>query len=69
MLVFEAVVIQEDAGGWQAFNEAVEKRPGLGVDPVEVFADHHQWLDLTLPQQQALECIQGPLAALGRMGT
>ena len=58
---------EEDAGGRQALHEAVEKRLGLGIDPVEVFEDQQQRLDLTLAQQQALECVQGPLPALERV--
>jgi hypothetical protein len=32
----------------QAFDEAVQQRLGLGVDPVEVLEDHHERLDLSL---------------------
>ena len=53
MLILGAVVDEEeDAGGRQAVDEAIEERLGLGVDPVEVFADQQHGLDLTLAQQR-----------------
>src|SRR5882724_5209312 len=58
VLVLGAVVDeQEQAGGGQALNQAVEDRLGLGVDPVQVLED----------QEQALDGLKSALAALRRI--
>ena len=68
VLILGAVVDQQQqAGGGQALHQAVEERLGLGVDPVQVLEDQQQGLHLALPQQQALEGVQGALAALRRI--
>ena len=68
VLVLGAVVDQqEQTGGGQALDQAVEERLGLGVDPVQVLEDQEQRLHLALAQQQALERLQGALAALRRI--
>ena len=55
VLVLGPVVDEEqDAGGRQALDEAVEQRLGLGVDPVEILEEEEQRLDLALPEQQPL---------------
>ena len=65
VLVLGAVVDeQEQAGGGQALDQAVEDRLGLGVDPVQVLEDQQQRLHLALAQQQALDGLEGALAAL-----
>ena len=51
----------------QALDQAVEERLGLGVDPVQILEDQQQRLHLALPQEQPLDGIQRPLAALGRI--
>ena len=43
------------------------KRLRLGVDPVQVLEDQQQRLHLALAQQQALDGVERPLAALGRV--
>ena len=49
VLVLRAVVDeQEQAGGGQALDQAVEDRLGLGVDPVQVLEDQEQRLYLAL---------------------
>ena len=58
---------QQDARRREALHQAVEKRLGLGVDPVQVLEDHQERLDLALPQQQPLEGVEGALPALGRV--
>jgi hypothetical protein len=51
VLVLRTVVDQQQqAGGGQALHHAVEKRLGLGVDPVQVLEDQQQRFPLTLPQ-------------------
>ena len=68
VLVLGAVVDEEQQPRRrQAVDQAVEQRLGLGVDPVEVLEDHEQRLDLALAQQQALDGVERPLAALGRV--
>ena len=53
--VLRAVVDQQqDAGGRQALDQAVEQRLGLGVDPVQILEDQQQRLLLALAQQQPL---------------
>ena len=65
VLVLGSVVDQQqEAGCWQAVDEAVEQGLGLGIDPVQVFEDQQQRLHLALAQQHALERLQGTLAAL-----
>ena len=68
MLVLGAVVDQEqEPGRRQALDQAVEQRLRLGVDPVQVLEDQQQRLHLALAQQQALERVEGALAALRRV--
>ena len=68
MLVLGAVVDEEEqARGRQAFDEAVEQRLGLGVDPVQVLEEDEQGLDLALPEQQPLDAVERALAALRRI--
>ena len=65
MAVLGAVVDEEqEARRGQALDEAIEEGLGLAVDPVQVLEDHHQRLDLALVQQQALDRVERPLAAL-----
>ena len=65
VLVLGAVVDQQQQpGGGQALDQAVEQRLGLGIDPVQVLEDEEQRLHLAFAQQQALEGLQGALAAL-----
>ena len=68
VLILGAVVDQEqEAGGGQALDQAVEQGLGLGVDPVQVFEDQQQRLHLALAQQHPLERLQRALAALRRI--
>ncbi len=65
MLVLGPVVDeQQEPGRRQALDQAVEQRLGLGVDPVEVLEDHEERLDLALPEQEPLDGVERPLAAL-----
>ena len=65
MLVLRAIVDQQQqTGRRQALHQAVQQGLGLRVNPVQVLEDHEQRLFLALPQQQALEGLQGALAAL-----
>ena len=57
--VLRAVVDQQqDAGGRQALDQAVEQRLGLGVDPVQVLEDQQQRLLLALAQQQPAQRVE-----------
>ena len=68
MVILRAIVHEEEeAHGRQAVDEALEERLGLGIDPVQVFADQQHGLDLTLAHQEALEGVEGPLAPLRRI--
>ena len=68
VLVLGAVVDQEQQpGGRQTLDQAVEQRLRLGIDPVQVFEDQEQRLHLAFAQQQALERVEGALAALRRV--
>src|SRR5882724_9888954 len=58
---------EQQTSGGEAFNEAVEQRLGLRVDPVQVLADQQQGLHLAFAQQHALERGQRALAALRRI--
>ena len=64
--VLRAVVDQQqDPGGRQALDQAVEQRLGLGVDPVQVLEDQQQRLLLALAQQQPLDARRGSGGAAG----
>lgn len=65
VLILRAVVDeQQETGGGQALHQTIEQGLGLGVDPVQILEDEQQGLELTLPQEQAFEGVQGTLAAL-----
>ena len=65
MLVLRPVVDQQqEPGGRQALDQAVEQGLGLGIDPVQVFKDQQQRLHLAFAQQQALEAVERALAPL-----
>ena len=68
MLVLRTVVDQQQqAGRRQTVDEQVEKRLRFRINPVQVFEDQQQRLRLALAQQQALERLEGALAALRRV--
>ena len=54
-------------GAGEPVDEAVEPRLGLGIDPVQVFEDQEQRLDLALAQDQVPEGFERVLAALARL--
>ena len=58
---------EQDARGREALDQAVEQRLALGVDPVEILEEHEERLDLTFPQEEPLDRVQGPLPALRRV--
>ena len=65
MLVLGAVVDeQEEPGGGQALDEAIQEDLGLDVDPVQVVEEQHERLDVALPEQQTLHGVQCPMPAL-----
>ena len=65
MLVLGPVVHQEEyRGGGEAVQEAVEKRLRPRIDPVQVFKEQEQRLELTFAQQQALHRLQRLLTTL-----
>ena len=66
MLVLGPVVDQqEEPGRGQALDQAVEQGLCLGIDPVQVLEDHEERLLLALPEQEALDGVEGALPALG----
>ncbi len=67
MPVLRAVVDeQQEPGRRQALDQAVERGLRLRVDPVEVFDDDQERLDLALPQEEPLQGVDGALAPLRR---
>ena len=68
MLVLGAIIDQqEDPRGRQALDQAVQQRLRLGIDPVQILEDQHQWLHLAFAQQHPLEGVERALAALRRV--
>ena len=68
MLVLRPVVDQEKKScGRQAFDQAVQERLRFGIDPVQILEDHEQGLHLALAEQEALDGVEGPPAALRRI--
>ena len=60
VLILRAVVDQEqEPGGRQALDQAIEQGLRLGIDPVQIFEHQQQRLHLAFAQQQALERLQG----------
>ena len=66
VLVLGAIVHQQQhAGVGDRVGQQVEKRLRLGIDPVEVFKGHYQWMIQTLAEHQSFDCVQrAPLAQL-----
>jgi hypothetical protein len=60
-------VIPQHAGRGQAFDQGVQQRLRLGIDPVQVLEHQTQGLHLALPQQHPFEPFQRPLSSLGRI--
>ena len=68
VLVLRPIVDQEqEPGGRQALDQAVEQGLRLGVDPVQILEDQEQWLLLALAQEHALEGLERALAPLRRI--
>ena len=68
MLILRPVVDQEQKPRRRhAVDQTVQERLRFGVDPVQVLEDHQQRLHLALAQQQALDGVERPLAALWRI--
>jgi hypothetical protein len=68
VLILRAIVDQQKQPRCrQALDQAVEKRLGLGVDPVQVLELDQDRLHLALAEQQALDTVERPLAALRRL--
>ena len=68
MLVLRPVINQQqEPGGGQALDQAVQQGLGLGIDPVQILEDQQQRLHLTFTEEQALEAVERPLAPLGRI--
>jgi len=55
---------QEESGGREALDQSIEQGLGLRIDPVQILDDKEQGLTLALPEQETLDRIQHPLAAL-----
>ena len=68
MLVLRSIVHQQQQpGGGQALDQAVEQGLGLRIDPVQILKDQQQGLRLAFPQQHPLERLQRALAPLRRI--
>src|SRR5262245_48258807 len=71
MLVLRPVVHeQEQPGGTETLDQAVQQRLSLAVDPVEVLEDHHERLLAGLPEEQTLHAVESlppPLLRDGRL--
>src|SRR5262249_57021017 len=59
---------QQQTCRWQTFDQVVEQRLGLGIDPVEILEQDQERLYLALAQEQSLDAIERPLASLLRGG-
>jgi hypothetical protein len=55
---------QQDPCGGDAFDQGAQQRLGLLVDPVEILDDHEEWLHPALAEQQTLDGVKRPPAAL-----
>jgi hypothetical protein len=65
VLVLRTIVGEEqDAGGGQTLEQAVEEGLGLAVDPVKILEHEAERLDLTLAEQQSLDRVERSLPAL-----
>jgi hypothetical protein len=68
VLVLRPVVDQQqEPGGGEALDQALQEGLGLGVDPVEVLEHNQERLHLALAEQEALESVHGALATLRRV--
>ena len=57
---------EQETGGREPVDQAVEPRLGLGVDPVQILEDQEQRLDLALAEDQVPEGFERVLTALAR---
>ena len=68
VLVLRAIVDQQQQpGGGQALDQAVEQGLGLGVDPVQILEHQQQRLHLAFAQQHALQGVERAPAPLRRV--
>jgi len=68
VVVLGTVIDEEhEAHRGQAFDEVVEQRKGLTVDPVQILEDQHQRLRLALAKQQTFDRLESLLAPLARI--
>jgi hypothetical protein len=58
---------QQHARRPKAFDETLEHRLGLAVNPVEVFEDHDKRLDVAFAEEQPLHGVEGALPPLWRI--
>ena len=58
---------EQEPGGGQALDQAVEQRLGFSVVPVQVLEQHHERLDLALSEEKPLHSVQAGLPPLGRI--
>src|SRR5687768_1349458 len=65
VLVLGAIIYQEEQpGGGEALDQAVEQDLRLRIDPMQIFKNQEQRLDLGFPEQHPLERGEGLLATL-----
>src|SRR5262249_34082217 len=68
MLILGAIVDQEaEPGRREALDEAIQKRLGLGIEPLEVLEHDEQGLGLSFPEHEPPDRLEGALAPLGRI--
>ena len=58
---------QQEPRGREALDQALQETLALRVDPVQILERQAHGLDLAFPEEEALERLQGALAALGRI--
>jgi hypothetical protein len=68
VLVLGAIVDQQqEPGGRDTLDQAVEQGLGLSIDPVQIFEHQQQRLHLTFAQQHALQAVERAPAPLRRI--
>ena len=68
MLILRAIIDQEEnTGGRQALDQAIEEGLGFRINPVQVLTDQQHRLHLALAEQHPLQGIERALAALRRV--
>jgi hypothetical protein len=68
VLIFVSIIDEEEnASGWEAIDQQVQKQLRFVIDPMEILKHKQQGLNAALGQQQASEGVERPLPALTRV--